>query len=59
MGKVPSPRTFHQMIKYENSLYIIGGNDGKNKNNDIHSINIADSTLYDHSSFAGDMDEEV
>lgn len=38
-GQVPSARTFHRALLHEDTLYILGGFDGK-RQNDMHSIKL-------------------
>jgi hypothetical protein len=38
-GKVPSPRTFHQLAAIENRIYLVGGSSTE-KLNDIYCISI-------------------
>ncbi len=49
---IPTPRTFHALINFENTIFLVGGNDGKKKNNDMYSISVYDNNCYDISSVA-------
>ncbi|CAD8066764.1 unnamed protein product [Paramecium sonneborni] len=51
-GNTPSARTFHQLCSYETTIYLIGGNDGTKKNNDMYSIQVFDHRFSDLSSIS-------
>lgn len=38
-GCMPSPRTFHKIVNYENIIFVLGGFDGERKN-DMHIISV-------------------
>lgn len=39
-GEMPSPRTDHTAVLYENSMYVFAGYDGKNRFNDLRECNL-------------------
>lgn len=49
-GNTPTSRTFHQLVSFKTNIYVIGGNDGAKKNNDMYSIQVFDNRFSDLSS---------
>ena len=43
-------------MSFENTIFLFGGNDGKNKKNDMYSITVFDSKCYDLSSLPDNED---
>lgn len=46
IGNVPTPRTFHQIIGHRNRIYLLGGMDNKQKNNDLHYLTISSASVF-------------
>ena len=44
------------MVSFENTIFLLGGNDGKKKKNDMYSITVFDSKCYDLSSLPDNED---
>lgn len=44
-GNVFTPRTGHEIVHYENSIYIFGGTDDEDRKNDLYQFDIYNNKM--------------